>query len=254
MEKNFHQSKESNNLLSNFSNVDDKLFLANTIEFQNTFFTESLTNKSKDNNIYKKNKYCIYNTNIRKCSFEERSYNIHKRHSKYSKDNMLNKIKTFFFTSLVEYINHLIKNFFNSNQKYLIRKVDYPSKSSTNTLENEKLFNQTLSNFFGRTLSKKYSSVNKDQNIKNISNLKKYSFFYDLLNLRISTIMNEMFFKEKQINDILYGEYDSNKMESLKKVKMRNMNDFLNKLKYTNQDDIYIENMKKYSLTLFSNS
>jgi len=89
-----------------------------------------------------------------------------KKHSKYSMDNIIIKIKSYFLIYLHNFINKLINNGYNDNigheilQKQLL-KIDNKKFSSK---DDKQLLNKTLEIIFSENISGKYKQYNKEHN------------------------------------------------------------------------------------------
>ena len=89
-----------------------------------------------------------------------------KKHSKYSTDNIIRKIKSYFLIYLLNFINKLIDNKFNGNigqdilEKQLL-KIDNKKFSSK---DDKQLLNKTLEIIFSENISGIYQRYNIDHN------------------------------------------------------------------------------------------
>ena len=89
-----------------------------------------------------------------------------KKHSKYSTDNIIRKIKSYFFIYLLNFINKIIDNKYNGNigqdilQKQLL-KIDNKIFSSK---DDKQLLNKTLEIIFSENISGIYHRYNKTHN------------------------------------------------------------------------------------------
>lgn len=216
--------------------------------------------------------YSIYNISqdSQSNNYITRSNSSSKKHTKYSKDNKICKIKAHFLKYLMKYLNHLIKISF-SNQKFKIWKIDCKSTeiNSNAAIEfNQKmLFNKSLGELFDKSLSGKLISKESDQNVKNISALSEYSFFKGLFAVTYIEFYYKKFLcigeddiiqkcilklrkvldngKESKENKIFTKE----KIEKMKKLKMGNLQSFIfEQAQNPKNEDSYLKELEQTAI------
>ena len=123
-----------------------------------------------------------------------------KKHSKYSTDNIIIKIKSYFLIYLSNFINKLINNKYNGNigheilQKQLL-KIDIKKFSSK---DDKQLLNKTLEIIFSENISGIYKQYNKEHNKILIKKLlkeedeEKRECFKKLFNLTFIECLNHL--------------------------------------------------------------
>ena len=159
------------------------------------------------------------------------------RIGKFSTDNIIKKIKSYFLTCLFNFINLIIKNQYNGNighdifQKQLLKINKQKILSSK---ENKQLLNKTLKEIFSEVISTKYSNFynenhNRDliQQLLNEEDEEKKVFFNKIFNLTFIKCLKH--FRGTEIIEELNG------LESLDNI-----------LKKFEDDKDYRENFKFY--------
>ena len=154
-------------------------------------------------------------------------------HSKYKEDNMIIKIKTFLFNSILFLINNsFIYNYQNDSlnnpsQNYRFLKIDGDKNYVINKEVNLLLLNTKIKDLFNENISNKYKIFNGNSNkelIKKIYEEYKETNVINILDLTYGEFLN-----------IFRGTISSeleNKMNCIQNIKEKffNMKDFLNKI------------------------
>lgn len=129
------------------------------------------------------------------------------RHSKYSHDNILRKIKVCFQRFLIHFSNKLIKEIYGV-QKFKIRKLSGNFTQNVTLQFNKILLNQTIADILSHNTSMKYSSVSIDQNQKNIKKLLSKPFFGKFFSMTYKEVYQKLFIEnDKSIFDKKYHIY-----------------------------------------------
>lgn len=163
-----------------------------------------------------------------------------KKHSKYSTDNIIRKIKSYFFIYLLNFINKIIDNKYNGNigqdilQKQLL-KIDNKIFSSK---DDKQLLNKTLEIIFSENISGIYHRYNKAHNkvlikklLKEEEDEGKRESFKKLFNLTFIECLKH--FRGSEIIEELIG--------------LDSLDNFLNLFK----DDIDYQDNVKYCINNF---
>ena len=181
-EKSYFKFDDSINLINSDKNIQNEFMeITGSLNQKKEIFNDN--NKFLDVN---KLKETLLGRKMKGSSEKERI-------GRYSTDNILKKIKTYFLSCLFIFINLVIKNKYNGNighdifQKQLLKINKQKILSSK---ENKHLLNKTLKEIFSEVISPKYSNFyNKDHNRYLILNLlnegdeEKRFFFNKLFNL-----------------------------------------------------------------------
>jgi len=108
--------------------------------------------------------------------------------SKYAKDNLIHKFKTFFFHKfLVNLLNSLIRSRYES-QKYSIKKFDNKMIKNVTIKFNLHLMNSKISNILTYSISNKYSSFESKHNKKILNTISKDKFFKKILDTKLDNL------------------------------------------------------------------
>lgn len=144
-----------------------------------------INNKAKEK-IFKLEKM-IKKLNDKKCGRKKKEELKNGAHNKNCEDNIINKIKTHFFSYLYEIIN---ENF--ENKKYKIKKIPTKVISNLNVIDNEEMWNNTISDILkSNKISKKYSTYDEWENkniVEKIENNKKEMKVKKILNLKFKEL------------------------------------------------------------------
>ena len=181
-EKSYFKFDDSINLINSDKNIQNEFMeITGSLNQKKEIFNDN--NKFLDVN---KLKETLLGRKMKGSSEKERI-------GRYSTDNILKKIKTYFLSCLFIFINLVIKNKYNGNighdifQKQLLKINKQKILSSK---ENKHLLNKSLKEIFSEVISPKYSNFyNKDHNRYLIQNLlnegdeAKRFFFNKLFNL-----------------------------------------------------------------------
>jgi len=173
------------NTLANLNNHNEKITIKNNSKF--SFDNSKLSNdKIIGENIKNKNHNSIFsiqkierekenNTFIILIKDEDKSNVKNKipHHNKYSKDNIIKKIKCLFLKYLIITINFVIKQFkTNKNKDYSLKKLKYKYSEHLNTKSDLELLKKPIKDLLSKEISKQYKSP-PDTNKKIIENLLK---------------------------------------------------------------------------------
>jgi hypothetical protein len=94
------------------------------------------------------------------------------KHNKFSKDNLIRKIKSKLMTAILSYINSLLEKYYLQNEiksVVLLQKVDQKYIKDTRINFNIKLFNLKIKDIFSDRISLKYKALGRNFN-KNLIN------------------------------------------------------------------------------------
>ena len=152
--------------------------------------------------------------------------------TKYAKDNLIHKFKTFFFQRfLVNLLNSLIRTRYES-QKYSIKKFENKMIKNVTIKYNLHLMNSKISKILTYEISDKYSSFDSKYNEKILNIISKDKFFKDILNLELHKLYE--IYKSDECQDIL-----ENKFKLIEKI--NNLSDDIDE----NQSEIEYKNKLK---------
>ena len=156
--------------IDNGSNdLEEKKEDNNTSIKENKNITIQINNKPKNKFISKKNYFSINNN--KKVGRKPKSSVIKGYHTKFSHDNILRKIKVYFFKKLVKYINNLILMKYKDKVKLLTPLTSNISQNNKKSF-NRELLNQKLKEVFSNyKINGKFRSFDENYNkivIKNI--------------------------------------------------------------------------------------
>ena len=147
---------------------------------------ETFLNK-KDNLILNENINKIKRGRKRKDE-KENFLNKKTNRTKYAKDNLIHKFKTFFYQKfLVNLLNSLIRTYYKS-QIFSIKKFEDKMIKNVTIKYNLKLLKSRISNILNYDISKKYKSFKSNANKQILNEIKKEKFFQKFLNLRLCNL------------------------------------------------------------------
>lgn len=173
-----------------------------------------------------------------------------KRHSKYTYDNIMNRIKVFFVSSIITYINEVIRAFF-THQRFRIRKITNSLVSCKSYNINKEFYQKSLHDYFSEEISKKYFLIHRNQNTKNIEKLIHYNFFQQLLELTLLQVFSKMFIEERGIESLITLKVLNLKQkESILNIKMKTLKDFEEVLAKRKYDEKYIDKIRQVCLNI----
>ena len=163
---------------------------------------------------------------------EKKDDNEAHQHNKHSKDNILQKIKTYIHDYLLRFIKDFLESYLSKDEimKYIEKTKNPNYKSSNQTKENEiiklldhkiyanktskaeniKFLNMTLNQFFSQNISSKYKTFLKESNkiiIEEILNNHYNEAINFIFNLKLSDWL-DVFLKKKEFSD--FEEFKSN--------------------------------------------
>lgn len=167
----FIEDNQKNNIINNKNNIIDS-------KIDNNIIYNKINNSIKptcDKSIISKNiqEEFLCNKKNQKLNLGRKRKNdfsfIPRLHTKYKQDNIVIKIKRYFFKSLLKFINLLIQNSENENIKKLnLKKIDYSKISSIKISENINLLKLYVKDVFSFDICKKYTNYDKSYNKKSI--------------------------------------------------------------------------------------
>ena len=167
-----------------FFNLNNEAEMLNYDNNDHLYFIEdNILNKKEDNDIYKVK---LKTTKSTKSSpffeFIKEPKTIKKgpkpkgsiggKHNKFSKDNLIRKIKSRLLAAILSYINSLLKTFYLQNEiksVVLLQKVDQKYIRDTSINFNKKLINLKIKDIFSDDISLKYKALGRNFN-KNLIN------------------------------------------------------------------------------------
>ena len=176
------------NIITNPNNHNEKITFTNNSKF--LFDISKLSNdKIIGENIKNKNHNSIFSIQKIKREIENNTFvilikdedksNVKNKipkiphHSKYSKDNIIKKIKCLFLKYLIITINFVVKQFkTNKNKDYSLKKLKYEYSEHLNTKSDLELLKKPIKDLLSKDISKQYKSP-PDTNKKIIENLLK---------------------------------------------------------------------------------
>ena len=135
------------------------------------------------------------------------------KHTKYSEDNVIRKIKAIIISSLKDFINSVISNAYNNNiGKGVFRKELLKMNQSqiVNSKYNREFLNKSLKEIFSEDISAKYNNYQPDRN-----------------RIIIEGLLNETDFNKKTLFTNLF---DLTFLECVKHIRGENQNNLLNGL------------------------
>lgn len=216
------------------------LFEPSSIFFNNENHS-SLLEDSEENipiNLYRINDYIPHAINI----FPESTSNIsnngnNKKHTKYSKDNILRKIQVHFHRFIVDYANELI---YSRGFKKKFHYIAYSQISDYNNNKFNDLKKKKIGDILKQSLSTKYKKVfqeNKKINENLYNEVKNDKIISDFMSEKYIDIFNNIYYKnEKQINN--------SEINFTLSPKVKTFDDLLNK-KREREDFLYKDALKK---------
>ena len=160
--------------------------------------------------------------------------------TKYAKDNLIHKFKTFFYQKfLVNLLNSLIRTYYKT-QIFSIKKFEGKMIKNVTIKYNLKLLNSTISKILNYDISKKYKKyeLNSNQQILNI--IKKVDFFKKILDLHLCELYQ--IYKSENCQEYLEKYYEL-------KEKINNLNDDIDENQSENE---YKNELKKMCLNIYS--
>ena len=132
------------------------------------------------------------------------------KHSKYSHDNILRKIKVWFQRFLIHFSNQLILNIYGM-QKFKIRKLNGMITQNVTLSFNRELINKTIAEILSNNTSVKYNSVLHEQNKKNIFKLSSKPIFNQFFKMSYKEVYQKLFIENDiSMFDEQYQQYMSN--------------------------------------------
>ena len=223
VQENFPQEKNQIESESkNFNNIKNNIVTLNQ-EIVSDVKIENLTLNENEN------KLLIKKGRRRK---NENYLNYKTARTKYAKDNLIHKFKTFFFQRfLVNLLNSLIKARYKL-QQFSILKFENKMIKNVTIKYNLKLMKSKISNILTYGISVKYKKYDTKNNKKILNIIKKDEFFKKILNLTLHNlyeiyisdncqdILETNFNLDEKINN-LYEDIDENQSENDYKYKLK---------------------------------
>ena len=174
-------------------------------------------------------------TLLNKPIFKTKRY--YRKHSKFSKDNLLSRIKSNFMKSLIIYLNKLIRAYY-GKQRLRIRNIDAKINSCTSKVSNNDIFQKRLITLFiDEGLNHKYIRVNEDNyknGLKKLIEKKDKPILQNFLNKTYKEVIQKFYLQNEDV--WVYTElYEVEKDEILHKklcgVKMETFDKFVEGIK-----------------------
>jgi hypothetical protein len=223
VQENFPQEKNQIESESkNFNNIKNNIVTLNQEIVSNVKIENLTLNENENKLIIKKGRR-------RK---NENYLNYKTARTKYAKDNLIHKFKTFFFQRfLVNLLNSLIKARYES-QQFSILKFENKMIKNVTIKYNLKLMKSKISNILTYGISVKYKKYDTKNNKKILNIIKKDEFFKKILNLTLHNlyeiyisdncqdILETNFKLNEKINN-LYEDIDENQSENDYKYKLK---------------------------------
>lgn len=160
----------------------------------------------------------------------------YRKHSKFSKDNLLSRIKSNFMKSLIIYLNKLIIAY-HGTQRLKVRNINAEINSCTSKKDNNKLFETELITLFKKEkLNDKYIRVNEEaykEGLKGLIDKKDKPILKNFLNQTYKDVMQK-FYLQKEDNSVYTSLYEVEKSETVRKrldeVKMVTFDKFADRI------------------------
>jgi hypothetical protein len=217
------ESKNSNNIKNNIVTLNQEI--VSNVKIENLTLNEN------------ENKLLIKKGRRKK---NENYLNYKTARTKYAKDNLIHKFKTFFYQKfLVNLLNSLIRTYYKT-QIFSIKKFEGKMIKNVTIKYNLKLLNSTISKILNYDISKKYKKyeLNSNQQILNI--IKKVDFFKKILDLHLCELYQ--IYKSENCQEYLEKYYEL-------KEKINNLNDDIDENQSENE---YKNELKKMCLNIYS--
>ena len=232
------------------SNNENKLTYS--FDTLNPYFNIDVYNSK--NSIHKKEKIFNITKTNKKIGRMKKNSTIKGNHNNFSEDNIIRKLKGRFIEKLRKYINY-------EHQRYLFKK-NLKKRKNNNWLkkinpgicrkikkeDNLKWFETKIYEIFSENISERYSNSSIDLNKRKILRIFKQTKANTLINILNSKI--ELYF-DKYINDELVEGFETIKDDieqlenTMKKANQENINEYLEKYRYTAVNLKKIFNQKK---------
>ncbi len=219
------KSKFNSEFIKNLNNITNKFKTEKSIlieEQLNSSFGNSNTQKSNINN--KKHKNILNNTNKSKGrkAKDSQNLNIESKHTKYSTDNMMRKIKNKVIESSRLLINKVLNDEINNNKniKFTLshkefRKIQGSFSQELNIKYNFWFYQIKIKDIFCLEISNKYTAIEKSSNKELIEylflplNNNNYIKTKNLLNMPFHQFYHDIFLGQDENWKKYYGIKDS---------------------------------------------
>ena len=187
-------------------------------------------------------------SNHKKCGRKNKNSNETGDHNKFSNDNIVKKIKTNFFSTILIFINSVIQD---KDKKLLNISGEFSKYSKADF--NKELLHKSLKEIFSANISGKYRNYGNDYNKKMIEKLlndediKKRNFYETLFNLTfldcIKHIRGNIYINElsglKTLNEIVEDLKEDNNYENKFKSYILIFEEIIEKIKGRNRKKKY---------------
>ena len=186
-----------------------------------------ISNKKMNKSLSNKKHFSInYN---KKHGRKPKSSVIKGYHTKFSHDNILRKIKVYFFKKLIKYINNLIMMKYKDKVKFLKPLISNISQNNKKSFNRELLSKKLKEAFSTYKINGKFKSCDDNYNkivIKNIydANITELIDFLEMTLLEVFKIFRDSDEKEKLIG---LEKLD----EVIEELKLKESDDYMNKFK-----------------------
>ena len=268
----FEQQESSNNI--SIDNIDeDQIFIPRYDVIQNNPENEnegkiveailiSSNEEDKDKNSTKeddkKGRFQSLKKKRRKIEYKGTSYEYEYdsnqyRHSKLTNDNIAKKIETHYLKFLILFLNVILKKL-NCKQKFCGFNKQTELFSNASKANIKTINNQTIKEILFLEITKKSKKYYEEDKYKNKSVyeevLMNFPQMNDLFEKKVIDIFNEIYYDENHRNLKLIdlNKYNINLIIDLKKEKLENFEDLLNKKKeeFAKKEEVVKSDYFKY--------
>ena len=233
-----------------FSINDNNLsYLCDTL---NPYFNTN-DNNNKIFNHKKEKIFKIVKTN-KKIGRMKKNSTIKGNHNNFSEDNIIRKLKGRFIEKLRKYINYehqrylFKKNLKKHKNNNWLKKINPGISRKIKKEDNLKWFETKIHEIFSENISERYSNSSVDLNKRKILRIFKQTEANTLINILNSKIglYFDKYIKDEQIEGFATLKNDLEELEStMKRANQENINEYLEKYKYTAKNLRNIFNQKK---------
>lgn len=130
-------------------------------------------------------------------------------HSKFSKDNIMTKIKKDLSKNCLDFINSLLeKKDKDKKKKIRLKKIDTSILKECQKIKNERLLKMPLKELFSQDISNKFTNSKKDENKKKIDLILKQNDkeLNEVLNRNVEFMLK--LYSEPKVEDSIYGSFN----------------------------------------------
>ena len=225
--KEFYENLKHNFFSPNYNEHIKQKYLDEENDIKSNLPTEPETDPQNQNNLIEPSNQGVQNSNLNKNKKETKR--------KLGDDNIRSKIKNNFLLFVFTFLNNLIYQQY-GYQKILFRKLKYKdirSKEYNKEFLQKKFYEIILDN----NITSKYKKKDLELNKKHLKkfDLNDNSNISNFLNMTMKFIYNNYFLNKKHEKNYFLNQ----------KHKIVYFDDFIEKLKYKNENEYYIEKFKK---------